>query len=80
VCLGDVVKGEDRNSETGEQVASEDNDCPEGELNVTRRLATYSKLFRETRPDATYHGDDFVLDGLVQGDKTKVKTEVKLQE
>lgn len=29
--------------------------------------------------DATYHGDDFVLDSFVQGDKAKVETEVKLR-
>lgn len=82
VCLGDVVKGEDRKTETGEQVASKDNNSPEGKLKVTRRLATCSKLFQETRrvrPDATYHGDDFVLEGLVQRDETKVETEVKLE-
>ena len=32
VCLGDVVKGEDRKTQTGEQVASEDNNSPEGKL------------------------------------------------
>lgn len=30
VCLGDVVKGEDRKTETGEQVTSEDYHSPEG--------------------------------------------------
>ena len=49
---------------------------------MTWGLATCSKLSRESRyvrPDATYHGDDFVLEGLIQGDKTKVETEIKLE-
>lgn len=32
VGLGDVVEGEDRNAQTAEQVASEDNETPERQL------------------------------------------------
>lgn len=31
-------------------------------------------------PNTTYHGDDLCLDSLVQGNQTKVETEVELNE
>ena len=78
VCLGDVVKCEDRETQTAQEIASKSDDSVEGELSGSG--VSSCCLRRSGSRVATYHGDDFGLDGLVQGNKSEVEGEVELYE
>lgn len=84
MCLGDIVEGEDRHTQAGEEVASEDNKRIEWELGGYK-LVFFHRHIRRPELGArgltgriTYNWDDFGLDSLIQGNESKEKGKVEL--